>query len=180
MNKSALCAFLQHYGQSVNPRKQTREELRGIAKLTERKLAIEEAARKRGHDVAWLPPYSLQLDAIETLWGVLKNDVRRHYSVSDRSEAELQQRILAAMQKFNQRTWQKAVVKVEQSENQLRQQLGFSTVNIVLSLVLDTSSDESDGSEDEALDLTADEEETSPRESKDGAMLSCCAKIAQS
>ena len=121
-----------------------------------------------------------QLNAIETLWGVLKNDVRRHYSVSDRSEAELQQRILAAMQKFNQRTWQKAVVKVEQSENQLRQQLGFSTVNIVLSLVLDTSSDESDGSEDEALDLTADEEETSPRESKDGAMLSCCAKIAQS
>jgi len=76
--------------------------------------AVDEIAKKYGHEVIRTPPYHPELQPIEICWGVLKNEVGRH---CDFTMANLQTQLELAFQKVTAHTCFETIQKIKQRED---------------------------------------------------------------
>ena len=70
-------------------------------------------ARQHGHEVVRTPPYHPELQPIETCWGILKNEVARHY---DFTLENLKRQLNHAFDKITAVTCQRIIKKVRSVE----------------------------------------------------------------
>lgn len=76
-------------------------------------FAIDELAKKYGHEVVRTPPYHPELQPIEICWGVLKNEIARN---CDFTMKNLEIQLEEAFKKVTARTCQKIIKRVRAVE----------------------------------------------------------------
>ena len=72
---------------------------------------IEAVARARGHEVLWLPPYHPDLNPIERMWGVVKNNARRTFTMKRADDDAFLARLDQAFSACTAAVWRGSVDK---------------------------------------------------------------------
>lgn len=76
--------------------------------------AIDEIARKKGHEVVRTPPYHPELQPIEICWGILKNEIARH---CDFTMKNLELQLESAFEKITGQTCRKIIKRIKAVED---------------------------------------------------------------
>ncbi len=87
--------------------------------------AVDEIAKKHGHEVLRTPPYHPELQPIEICWGVLKNEVARH---CDFSMKNLEVQLENAFTKVTQQTCFKIIEQIKKIEDKFWQEDSLSEI----------------------------------------------------
>lgn len=115
--------------------------------------------RDHGHDVLRLPPYHADLNAIELIWGIVKNDIaKKNARCTMSSVKEL------ALKKFGEvgpTEWEHCIRHVEGVEQQYWK-LDIAVEEEVEKVVINLGSDDSDDNSSENESEEADSDDTLP------------------
>jgi transposase len=115
-SKERILIWLQQNKIACNPDCLKAELIEVLSKMApEPTYAIDELARKHGHEIIRTPPYHPELQPIEICWGVLKNEIGRN---CDFTMKNLNKQLEKAFAKVTGETCRKIIKRIRKVEDQ--------------------------------------------------------------